>query len=810
MNNVKTFHFLFDATIYHRSPALPDMGLEDLDLFERVKRCVKEIKATGESSIVERREFRFAPLEQKVIHYALGFDQVEITSLNARYLLRVIKIVDQVVKKLSIITGQTSYPLRQEILRLSSPAMSSCEAYTLTSDRQQMGQLEYLCRPVNWVAEEVGHQAKAIAALFIEMAQVPVTAPIFYAIRGNTCSGKSAYLQQLFQIDKGFLSLDPIKAFLKRNARLTNVQVYEEANALFAGFLNGVFKQKKLRFIFDSRLLAVEYIQKNVIMRAEQRCEEVRFVDLDVPLYTSLTRTFARDPFGSESCVPADAVVFGFLQIRKERAALIDLVRENPNVTSYKLYYDGKLVAEKIDGAFRIYSQERYLECLRVPDQKEIDVVLARSGIKEALDAKAFQTERLVCAIPADRAKFEIPSAEVLMAKYMDFYKRMGIKYISRDLPGCKISPDGYSLYVEQLPNWFMCNAVFVAVPLILRDEESLQNISISFRIDMYSAPYGLVDLVTYAKNHETPVRFLLDHYDYWDFGWESIAAFLGDHVTDYGVMDIFERLLKEEKLAFDPLSKALAYPALKSGAEELLFEYGGLSTLAPHLDEPHIRQRFEEISCTSPNKIWRITALNYLDNIDPVFDKLDREICSTLFLGKDYRYQEFLLWHGRTDADLDSARLCETLQKEPDIYLYSIVKWIGVNTEDAGVLERIAVALAGFPGEKIPDFTPVTKLKAQNRHFGTEKARSPITGNKIETWMRVEGDYNAELEKAIFNPERSKAIRVAALRKCAIEMFRGNKPERGEVGRAAIEKLLKDPTDELYEEAKRISAFEF
>lgn len=850
----------FTETIVYnsRAEAAGFPQLEDFDLSKRIQKCLKEISGHEkglqfekyrEPLIVERKNFHLTTREKKVINYLRGFtslEELEINKASAHSFLRIIKIVDLCLKKYPAVSKQSSYLLRKHILQLCSPGMTSCQAYTLTVDPQKIGSLDYLCQPENWVAEAVGHQTKAITALFTEMVATSRDhpSPIFYAIRGNTGSGKTTFLRNLFNTNSGFLSLDPLKAFLKRNIKLTNTQVYEEANALFANYLNGIFKQKALRFIFDSRLLSVDYIKKYVIDQAELRGEEVRLIEIDVPLYTSLMRSLMRDPYGNDSCVPTDAVVWGFMHIRKERAALIALVKEHPRITSYKLHMGEELVAEKTPAGFHIYNPEKYEECLHIPTQAEIDECLKTEvdgkTIKDALDAHAYQTKEYDKTIPQDPVKFQLPSHDLLLAKYEDFYKKMAIKHISksikRETDHWSISPDGKTLYADTLGKYYPGWNVFVAIPVVLKDEETSQTISITSRIDLNTHDPFVGNFVEYAQEHENPVRFLLDHYSLWDFRLEEIVNFLGDYTSYYGVLDVFEMILDEGKKAdavFAPLGKALKKPSLKQRAADLLLKHGGLAPLAPYLHEESIRKGFVEIAAHFPNYKIRFAALNYLDNLLASLSALEREIwrsiISPLIESREYHYLEKVLWLGHEYgyAALGGKKTTDQLcNEEMTIYIYSILKFIGVKTPDLSELEQIAESLSIYKDRPIdPELKFITVLnpileniKSDNPNFRLEtskyRATSPICHNgEIEWYIRLCKGYNALLQKAILNPELTEETRIAALRKCAIWLFTPAnnlsiiERERQEIAESALTTMLADPVtpQKLLLEAARI-----
>lgn len=854
--------------------------VEDFELYKNVQKCAEEVAQREEwmkkselwkkdlATLIDDQGKQLTTHERMVIKYLKGdasFEEIGINKLNAERLLRIVKIVDLALKP-----ARSTYPLRKQILQLCSPHMTSCRAYTKTVDPKKMEDIDYLCQPENWVAEEVGHQANAIAAHFARLVgfSKQFKAPVFYAIRGNTGAGKTSMLHEIFKYDElPVLSLDPLKYFLKRQLKLTNVQVYEEANALFANYLNGVFKQKALRFIFDSRLLTLDYVKKNVIQPAKERGEEVNLIDLDVPLSHSLLRSLVRDPYGREACVPTDAVEWGYLRIRAEREPLIAFIKETSHVTSYKLYNGKTLVAEKREDGFHILSQELYAASLQIPSQEEreecLNSVIDASFIEKALtDGQIYPSQKEALAkwsgktvgealrahayqipdrpdevIPPDGVRFEVPCDDLLLAKYEEFYKKMAIKYIAADLEKLegkwKISPDGKTIHVEKLPYYYPSKNIFVAIPILLRDEETRQTISISSRVDLNNGDHFYTDLIAYAKQHENPVRFLIDHFRLWSFHLDEVVEFLSDYPTQYGVMDIFEKILDSEKSAgcvYFALGKAYQEPTLKERAKDLLFKHGGLSTLAPHLHEEDVKARFEEIVVNCPNYQRRFAALGYLEKTAPALQEVETEICREIIAPlldfKDLSYLENVLWMmpgsgyaalgGRDITDRVCALLLKEDNRTPLIeitapyrgltplggghgeftqgsYLYSILKYIAIHTKDRSEFDQIVKTLIAFGQDRKLGFIDDLETVLCHIHFYNpqfplprgakisqktpkrkERPQSAISGmfSREREYDRWWDSYNTLLDATIRNPDLPQESRIAALRQCADPLF--------------------------------------
>lgn len=786
-------------------------NIEDLELYNRIQghsayHCYSDPRFMKK----ERLSIR----EREVIEYIKGtrpLEEVAITKLNAPGFLRIVKIVDLTIK-----TGRSSFPLRQRILELSSPFMSTCQAYTLTTDPQKMGDLDYLCQPKNWVPEAVGRQALAITAQFAKIVGFSKQnrTPIFYAIRGNTGAGKTTFLQNMFKEEVPCLNLDPLKYFLKRNIKLTNVQVYEEANALFANFLNGVFKQKDLRFIFDSRLLTVEYIEKNVLTPAELRGEEVQLIDIEVPLTVSLLRSLVRDPYGKDACVPPDAIEYGFIQIRQERSKLISLVKDNPRITSYKLYCENVLIAEKKNG-FHIYHPEMYAESLRIPSQEEVSDSLnaiidsARAPIYpsqrealakwegrrlgEALRLHAFQMEET-----PGKEQYEVPGDDILLAKYEKFYRKMATKLVLEYLNGNGVLK-GESIFLKN-GDYFMLPRLFVAIPIILRDEEMPHRIiSISFRIDMSYEEHFLTDILEYAKEHEDPVRFLIDHYRFWSFRLPYVMQFLSDYPENFGVMDIFERVVIDKYRSFGALAKAWKVPAAKARAEELFAKLDEHLLQAPDFWDENVLWGYNEIAEDCPDPTRRFRAELTLEakrglGLPQIETAICQEILSSALMDEhlfeetvwampEYAFSAIQALGGRKITD----RLCEILLEGDEVdSIASILKYIAMKTKDRSESDQIINAMSG---------RKVTEIPAHNR----------------DRWEEM---YHALLEKALRNPALPCEMRITALRYCAIELFipenstiSSGQHKKRAIAKSALTTFLADPATpkSLRLEASRI-----
>jgi hypothetical protein len=342
------------------------------------------------------------PEEQKIIHYLEGtkpLGSIVINKENASQFLKIVKLIDLAISwqrrtsmtKLEFNTS--SYDIRSKILESSS--LTTCEAYTNTLDPKKLCDRSYLLNPQNYIPERIRVQAGIIAnqwislrALSMKLAQHPFKV---IALKGNTGVGKSSVLEK-YGIDSGILNPDTGKAVLKRDPAVSNQRVYDEwTNLFWYRFLKNVSDEHvDVNFVLDSRLIFVEDVETYVIEPAQKRKGTAEIIDVDAPLETSLARVLARDSHGEAPCVPLHVVVNGFMQTRKNRLRIIERIVNEPAVESYKLYSckNGKqlLVAEKVDGVFKIIHAKAFAECVREPSPLEINQVVKRKITAKYID----------------------------------------------------------------------------------------------------------------------------------------------------------------------------------------------------------------------------------------------------------------------------------------------------------------------------------------------------------------------------------------------------------------------------------------
>jgi ankyrin repeat protein len=369
----------------------------------------------------------------KILDYLNGASDMEhigITRENGREHLTIIKKIDLAIAELvksngcRLNFGRTTYDLRTHILRLCSPSMQTAEAYTKAADCDKITHYTYLKNHEVWISERVGIHAKLIAnqyALVVALSKrlKPGECEVS-AIRGGTGVGKSRHLTKRFSyaLDSngelsGCLSPDVIKAAIKQQSiscyglHLVNTQVYAEATALFALFQQAVSSQAlRLSIVTDTRLISMEYFESSVIGPAQLRKGSALLLDVDAPLEASILRVLTRDPYGKDPCVPLQAVIDGFVEIRANRGVFIDRIQADSTIKTYKLYCTDEkgqkvLAAKKTKNAFAVLNKEILINSLKKPStqaiKQTIKTIITPELIERAIAAKMVSQSKRKC-----------------------------------------------------------------------------------------------------------------------------------------------------------------------------------------------------------------------------------------------------------------------------------------------------------------------------------------------------------------------------------------------------------------------------
>ena len=326
--------------------------------------------------------------ELKIVNYLDGTGTLEEIGLNrdngARF-LKLTKIIDLAlfwqtrISRTRILFQNSSEAIRTRILQLLSPEMTTTEAYTLAVDPRKIN-ADYLKNQRHWITERMRfYLHRVIPKEYVEMIALSKRMKEerkIVALRGATASGKTTLVKKIYRKalnGKGELSgsvnPDTMKVAL-RVGELMNGQVHEEAvKGPLSDYKEAVLKGDQ-SLILDTRLSSCEDLAF-VVQAAVSK--KISLIDIDIPLGLSLARTLERDPYGKEPCVDPEALKKGWIEIRRARRGVIEMVKNSPQIDLYQLFFLGKLVAEKRNGEFRVLSKRHFKVCCSVPSLEEIE-----------------------------------------------------------------------------------------------------------------------------------------------------------------------------------------------------------------------------------------------------------------------------------------------------------------------------------------------------------------------------------------------------------------------------------------------------
>lgn len=138
----------------------------------------------------------------------------------------------------------------------------------------------------------------------------------------------------------------------------------------FADYIRAIRKQRKLLSLVNNWLKIDE--EAPLQLPINETNDGLIIADENIPLLKTFCRLLAR-PLYCRGKRPEEIELFeNHLKVRSCREKAIQQIRSNPNIKEYFLYDDGVLVAEKRDDRFTILDQEKYLGCLKVPEQTEM------------------------------------------------------------------------------------------------------------------------------------------------------------------------------------------------------------------------------------------------------------------------------------------------------------------------------------------------------------------------------------------------------------------------------------------------------
>jgi hypothetical protein len=334
--------------------------------------------------------------EGRVLCYMQGKSKIEDIGLNpenARLHLIIVKIIDLTLHERRQVLQSTSFPLRTHLLELSSPLMSTAEAYTKTLDVRRIAERNFLKSRAAWIPERTAIQLKILSNELIQIMGLSQRLnhyrPSIWAVRANTAAGKSHAISNdpLFSsaCDEngcitGVLNPDRIKNQLKKKhpaskPYLVNTQVHEEGVALFKLFTKSLFKQAaRSSLLIESRLSTIEDLEKQVLKPARAADREILLLDIDTPLTTSIARVLARDPY-TDQCPTLPNIIQGYQEAALYRPRLLQIVASKRNIKYFRLYRDDRLVVEKHHEFHQVHSQELLKASCRILTEERIQTI---------------------------------------------------------------------------------------------------------------------------------------------------------------------------------------------------------------------------------------------------------------------------------------------------------------------------------------------------------------------------------------------------------------------------------------------------
>ncbi len=310
----------------------------------------------------------------KYMQGELSLENLGITPENALEILEIVKLYDYAITLLNLASRdkhqyqRSSYELKARILEMA-PSKKSYEIFTKTL---QTKDLAFCLKHMD--PTRAGLHAKEIGTIFIRARQLSYQLDRILGVRGNTASGKSTL------VPYGALNVDDLKAGLKKGYKILNSQVHSEAAKVFETLLEEIIKRLPMNYCLDARLIEPDYVESSILLPAQQRNILAEVKDYEVPLDTSLLRVLTRPTYGKDPCPSLEAIVDGYIRLRRERATVIDLIKKDKNVIHYELLFkQGSthiLVAQKKEGEFKILNEKLFNECLNLPSKDEINFLV--------------------------------------------------------------------------------------------------------------------------------------------------------------------------------------------------------------------------------------------------------------------------------------------------------------------------------------------------------------------------------------------------------------------------------------------------
>lgn len=285
---------------------------------------------------------------------------------NSQEVLSKLKLLEPEMTQTEQTLSRT-YKLRSECLERSHSKISTCQAYTLSSDPHVCSSTGEAFK-AQWhpVRQEYQNQLvqKAVNSTLTLSQELDYRHPVTIAMRGNTASGKTRALRTEMASIKdlsGAINPDPIKYELIGQMDVTAAQAHREGAMLSKKIMDISLAQRpNINLVIDKRLDEREDIASVLNFRSNDRVE---ILDIDAPLEKSCLGVLTRRK-GPDPLVPFDSIAAGYKNIRANRNHLIDQVKTNSEVEKYSLYVSDEgstyFVASKKKGEFVISDPTRF------------------------------------------------------------------------------------------------------------------------------------------------------------------------------------------------------------------------------------------------------------------------------------------------------------------------------------------------------------------------------------------------------------------------------------------------------------------
>lgn len=404
-----------EALTYVAERTIADAGAYEMRGPGDSERITEAVGAAAEQTVAGGLVGRSNPIETLERD---GFDQelvdatVEIAAEDPETAEAIAKEIDRVEGVLRTPEHAAREVYKAKIKRLKETTTSSIESFTSANldslSKQERKSL--LDNPESWdserrkLHESVFEEAILKAHALSERLKEKNPKPTIYALRGNTASGKTRALSAGHEMFAGILdgrgepsgaiNPDSYKFALREgDPDISAAQVHDEGS-MISRRIERQLTDPDMSVVLDKRNETPGDIE-DILANASETERNVRILDVDVPLESSLVGVLMREKGGEDPNVPFDAIIKGFVGIRANRSELIKQVETGSNtaVDGYMLMaFDPDerrpvVVAVLIDGKVVVDQkrQELYARLFSTPEQAEADAeVLGNTVIDDA------------------------------------------------------------------------------------------------------------------------------------------------------------------------------------------------------------------------------------------------------------------------------------------------------------------------------------------------------------------------------------------------------------------------------------------